>query len=165
MQRFRAELNSPAGPHDGFVRLIIVERIAKAILLVLLAISLLILGRMGILNGWAEDAHRELLLQADVNLFAVLLDRLLVYVGHFSHLSILAGGLLLYACLEGAEGVGLAMHRRWAEYLTVLGSGLLIPYEVYEVFRQVTLFKVGALVLNVVVVAYLAWRKRLFRGI
>jgi len=120
---------------------------------------------LGILNGWAENAHRELLLQADVNLFAVLLDRLLVYVGHFSHLSILAVGLVLYAGLEGAEGVGLAMHRRWAEYLTVFGSGGLIPYEVYELIHHATLFKGGALLLNVLVVAYLAWRKRLFRGI
>ena len=162
LRRFRDELGSPAGPHDGFVKLIIVERIAKAVLLVILAVSLVLLGRLGVLNGWAEDAHRELLLAADANFMSRLLDRLLVYVGAFSHLTTLGVVLVLYACLEGAEGIGLALHKRWAEYLTVLGTGLLIPYEVYEVLRRPTLFRVAALLLNVAVVAYLAYRKRLF---
>jgi uncharacterized membrane protein (DUF2068 family) len=61
--------------------------------------------------------------------------------------------------------VGLAMRRRWAEYLTVIATGILIPYEAYEVIHHVTLFKIGALLLNVAVVGYLAYRKRLFVGI
>jgi len=44
-------------------------------------------------------------------------------------------------------------------------TGILIPYEAYEVIHKVTLFKVGALLLNVAVVGYLAYRKRLFIGI
>ena len=63
---------------------------------------------------------------------------------------------------ESLKRIGLAMHRRWAEYLTVFGTGLLIPYEMYEVIRHATLLKGGALVLNIAVVAYLAWKKRLF---
>jgi len=84
------------------------------------------------------------------------------WIGFFNHQTLLAVGLVGYALLEGTEGVGLAMRRRWAEYLTVVATGLLIPYEVYELGRHATLFKVGALLLNVAVVAYLAWRKRLF---
>jgi uncharacterized membrane protein (DUF2068 family) len=57
------------------------------------------------------------------------------------------------------------MRRRWAEYLTVFATGILIPYEAYEVVRHITLFKVGALLLNIAVVAYLAYRKRLFVGV
>ncbi len=72
---------------------------------------------------------------------------------------------IAYALLEGTEGVGLAMRRRWAEYLTVIATGILIPYEAYEVIHRPTLFKVGALVLNLGVVGYLAYRKRLFVGI
>ena len=72
---------------------------------------------------------------------------------------------IAYAALEATEGVGLAMRRRWAEYLTVIATGILIPYEAYEVIRHPTLFKVGALALNLAVVGYLAYRKRLFVGI
>jgi uncharacterized membrane protein (DUF2068 family) len=47
----------------------------------------------------------------------------------------------------------------------VIATGVLIPYEAYEVIHHVTLFKIGALLLNVAVVGYLAYRKRLFVGI
>jgi uncharacterized membrane protein (DUF2068 family) len=47
----------------------------------------------------------------------------------------------------------------------VIATGFLIPYETYEVIRHITLFKVGALLLNIAVVGYLAHRKRLFVGI
>jgi len=42
---------------------------------------------------------------------------------------------------------------------------VLIPFEAYEVVHKVTLFRVGALLLNLAVVGYLAYRKRLFVGI
>jgi uncharacterized membrane protein (DUF2068 family) len=87
------------------------------------------------------------------------------WIGFFNHQTLLAIGLIGYALLEGTEGIGLAMRRRWAEYLTVIATGLLIPYEVYELVHRVTLFKIGALLVNVAVVGYLAWRKRLFRDV
>ena len=98
-------------------------------------------------------------------MIAQLLLRLLLLIGNFNHVTILAIGAIAYALLEGTEGVGLAMRRRWAEYLTVIATGLLIPYEAYEVIHQATLFKVGALLLNLAVVGYLAYRKRLFVGL
>jgi uncharacterized membrane protein (DUF2068 family) len=96
---------------------------------------------------------------------AQLLLRLLLLIGKFNHITVLAIGAIAYALLEGTEGVGLAMRRRWAEYLTVIATGILIPYEAYEVIHRATLFKVGALLLNLAVVGYLAYRKRLFVGI
>ena len=86
-------------------------------------------------------------------------------IGTFNHITILAISAMAYAALEGTEGIGLAMRRRWAEYLTVIATGILIPYEAYEVINHPTLFKVGALLLNLAVVGYLAYRKRLFVGI
>jgi len=55
--------------------------------------------------------------------------------------------------------------RAWGWYLTVVATGILIPYEAYEVIARPTLFKVGALLLNLAVVGYLAYRKRLFVGV
>jgi uncharacterized membrane protein (DUF2068 family) len=126
------------------------------------AIGLIVLGRTGTLYQWAVDANRELLLAADANFIFRLIDHLLVYLGFFKHQTILGIVLIGYALVEGAEGVGLAMRRRWAEYLIVFATGLLIPYEIYEVFNKVTLFRVGGLALNIAVVAYLAYKKRLF---
>lgn len=74
----------------------------------------------------------------------------------------LAVAALLYAALGRTEGLGLALRRRWADHLTVLATGVLIPLEVIDVFRKVTVLRVGALAVNVAIVVYLAHRKRLF---
>jgi len=153
------------GEHDAFIKVIIVERIVKAIVLIALAIGLIFAGRSGLLTEWAEFAQEQLNLSSGHGLIVRLLLQLLAYIGNFAHINVLAVGAIAYAILEGTEGVGLAMQRRWAEYLTVIATGILIPYEAYEVIHRVTMFKVGALLLNIAVVGYLTYRKRLFVGI
>jgi uncharacterized membrane protein (DUF2068 family) len=153
------------GEHDAFIKVIIIERIVKAFVLIALAIGLLVAGENGWLATWAQYALDQLNLEAGHGIIVQLLLRLLLFIGNFSHVNVVAIAAIAYAALEGTEGVGLAMRRRWAEYLTVIATGLLIPYELYEVIRHVTLFKVGALLLNLAVVGYLAYRKRLFVGI
>ena len=64
--------------------------------------------------------------------------------------------------LELVEGVGLWLARRWAEYLTVVATAAFLPLEVYELTRTVTVTKLAAFAINVVVVAYLIVAKRLF---
>ena len=159
------ELGRLGGEHDAFIKVIIVERIAKAIVLVAIGIGLLVAGQKGWLDNWAEYAQDQLNLTVGRNIILELLLRALVYVGAFTHITLLAISAMVYAALEATEGVGLAMRRRWAEYLTVIATGILIPYEAYEVIMHPTLFKVGALLLNLAVVGYLAYRKRLFVGV
>jgi uncharacterized membrane protein (DUF2068 family) len=165
LRRLWAELGRMGGEHDAFIKVIIVERIVKSIALIALAIGLLVAGEKGLLTTWAQYAQDQLNLDADNGAIAQLLLRLLLLIGKFNHVTVLAIGAIAYALLEGTEGVGLAMRRRWAEYLTVIATGILIPYEAYEVIHRITLFKVGALALNLAVVGYLAYRKRLFVGI
>jgi uncharacterized membrane protein (DUF2068 family) len=165
LARLWRELGTIGGEHDAFIKVIIVERIVKATVLVALAIGLLVAGHEGWLDRWADYAENQLNLNVGRSIIMQLLLRGLVYVGAFTHINLLAASAIAYAGLEATEGVGLAMRRRWAEYLTVIATGILIPYEVYEVVIHPTLFKVGALLLNLAVVGYLAYRKRLFVGI
>ena len=79
-----------------------------------------------------------------------------------THLVVLALVLFAYASLEAVEGVGLWLNKRWAEYLTFVATALLIPYEVYELYLKISVLKLVAFVLNVLVVAYLLYAKRLF---
>src|SRR5947209_1164303 len=161
LSRLWFELGSIGGEHDAFIKVIIVERIGKAIALLVLGIGLLVAGHNGWLDAWADNAENQLNLNVGRRIIMQLLLKLLVYIGAFNHITLLAVSAIVYAALEGTEGVGLAMRRRWAEYLTVIATGILIPYEAYEVVSHPTLFKVGALLLNVAVVGYLAYRKRL----
>jgi len=164
-ERLLNELNRMGGEHDAFIKVIILERIVKALVLIALAIGLLVAGERGWLAMWANAAQQELNLDSDETVIEQLFFRLLLLITTFQHTTLLAIGAIAYALLEGTEGVGLAMRRRWAEYLTVLATSALIPFEAYEVIHKVTLFRVGALLLNLAVVGYLAYRKRLFVGV
>jgi uncharacterized membrane protein (DUF2068 family) len=67
-----------------------------------------------------------------------------------------------YAVLEGAEAVGLWFQRRWAEYLTFIATTLLLPLEVYELTHRVSPLKILTLIINLAIVVYLLFAKRLF---
>jgi uncharacterized membrane protein (DUF2068 family) len=77
-------------------------------------------------------------------------------------LYLIAGGLGLYAAIEGVEAVGLWLMKRWAEYLTFLATSLFLPYEIAELIDRVSPFKLVAFTINLAVLAYLLWAKRLF---
>jgi uncharacterized membrane protein (DUF2068 family) len=79
-----------------------------------------------------------------------------------SKLHLFAAIALIYAAVEGLEAVGLWYGKRWAEYLTFLVTGSLLPVEIYELSHHVSPFKVVAFVVNVAVVLYLLVAKRLF---
>ncbi len=68
----------------------------------------------------------------------------------------------VYALVEGLEAVGLWYQRRWAEYLTFLVTASLLPLEVYELTNRLSPLKLLTFVINVAVVAYLLFAKRLF---
>jgi uncharacterized membrane protein (DUF2068 family) len=67
-----------------------------------------------------------------------------------------------YAVLEGAEAVGLWYQKRWAEYLTFIATTALLPLELYEISHRVSPFKIVTLIINIAVVVYLLYAKRLF---
>jgi uncharacterized membrane protein (DUF2068 family) len=68
----------------------------------------------------------------------------------------------VYAVIEGVEAVGLWMEKRWAEYLTALATAGLLPLEIHELLKRVTGLRVGALVVNLIILVYLVYAKRLF---
>jgi uncharacterized membrane protein (DUF2068 family) len=78
--------------------------------------------------------------------------------------SLVAVGLVSagYAALESVEMVGLWMGKRWAEYLTVVATVALVPFELYELAEGVSALKVAALVLNLAILVWLVYAKRLF---
>ncbi len=79
-----------------------------------------------------------------------------------SRLHLFAAIVLVYATVEGVEAVGLWYQLRWAEYLTFLVTASLLPLEVYEMVTRLSPLKIVAFVINVAVVAYLLYAKRLF---
>jgi uncharacterized membrane protein (DUF2068 family) len=77
-------------------------------------------------------------------------------------LQAVGAALIAYALLEGVEGIGLWLGKRWAEYLTFVSTGVLLPFEIYEIVNRATVLKVIGFLINLAVVVYLLFRKRLF---
>ena len=77
-------------------------------------------------------------------------------------LELVALGVLAYGALELVEAVGLWLMKRWGEYVAVVGTGIFIPLEVYELVERVTWLRVLAFAVNVFAIVYLLWTKRLF---
>jgi uncharacterized membrane protein (DUF2068 family) len=67
-------------------------------------------------------------------------------------------GTFFYALLYLTEGLGLLFAKHWAEYLTVIATGMFIPLELYEVIRKVNLLRTGVLLINIVIVFYLLFQ-------
>lgn len=67
----------------------------------------------------------------------------------------LALGSFLYASIFLVESAGLWRRKRWAEYLTVLVTASLLPFEIVAIFHVLTRPRVITLVLNIMVVTYL----------
>lgn len=60
-----------------------------------------------------------------------------------------------YAGVGIAEGIGLYLEKAWGEYLTLAITISFLPWEIFEVIRRVSWFRVGLLVINFLVFLYL----------
>jgi uncharacterized membrane protein (DUF2068 family) len=65
-------------------------------------------------------------------------------------------GAFFYAAIGIIEGIGLYLEKAWAEYLTLLITASFLPWEIVEIIRRHTFFRVGLLIVNVLVLLYLA---------
>jgi uncharacterized membrane protein (DUF2068 family) len=77
-------------------------------------------------------------------------------------LYLLGFAVAIYTAVLVLEAVGLWYARRWAEYLTLIETGVLVPFEVYELTTRVSALKILTLVINLAIVLYLLVSKRLF---
>jgi uncharacterized membrane protein (DUF2068 family) len=75
-----------------------------------------------------------------------------------AHLAAIGVGTVFYAALHFLEGTGLFLRRRWAEYLTVVATGSLVPIEICEIAAKPGALRVAVVAVNLVVVAYLVNR-------
>jgi uncharacterized membrane protein (DUF2068 family) len=62
-----------------------------------------------------------------------------------------------YSAIAMTEGVGLFLEKVWAEYLTLSLTVMFLPWELYELFRRPDYVRLGLLVINLLVLAYLLW--------
>jgi uncharacterized membrane protein (DUF2068 family) len=149
------------------LRVIAIDRGIHGVLFGLLAVMLAIVKlRLPRIQAWAESILDSLNGTIDNTSRAghVRLSRELESLLHLtnSELTVLLVTATIYAVVETTEAVGLWRERRWAEYLTVVATAGFLPFEIRELVARVTVLRVGAIVVNLVILGYLVWNKRLF---
>jgi uncharacterized membrane protein (DUF2068 family) len=149
-------------------RLIALERLVHCLLFSAAAVVLLLVDTdLGGLRRTAEDLAQSLGGAVDNSGRGgshSWLVRHLDDVGswHLETIRLLLVVAVGYAVLEGIEAWGLWNERRWAEYLTVLATASLLPLELHELTERITVLRVLMLVVNLAVLVWLVWAKRLF---
>jgi uncharacterized membrane protein (DUF2068 family) len=61
-----------------------------------------------------------------------------------------------YALIRLVEGYGLWRGKHWAEWFAVISAGIYLPLELQHLFRHATLLTAAVIVLNLVLILYLA---------
>lgn len=61
----------------------------------------------------------------------------------------------LYSAIKISEAYGLWRERQWGRTVGILSIGVLIPFELYELFNQYTHTKLAVLLINIAIVVIL----------
>lgn len=147
--------------HEGRTRISNYDRWLMAIgALKLLEALLFILLGIGLLKMLHKDLVDEfmrlfLALRFDPEgRFAnLILDRVALISPH--GLKLISVAAFAHAALDIVEGVGLALRKIWAEFVTLVVSILFLPVEFFELVKHFTWLKVGITAVNLAVVVYL----------
>lgn len=135
------------------LRIIAVYKFCKAILLLIVGLGLLQLLQPSVLahaQRWVDALASS---SADRRALQHVLG--LVTGTSPQGLELAAIGALAYAVLFTVEGVGLWLGTRWAAFLTVIATALLVPVEVYALTRHISVPRVATLIVNLAMVGYL----------
>lgn len=160
-----AESVGPASPvthssrrhHDRGLLAIAWFKAVKAVALVLAGA-----GALTLLKPSEQEAVREWLADFSIRQGHRIIERALHVLNVSSPRQLTLVGLasICYGVLFAVEGTGLWLEKRWAEYLTIVATGSLIPFELYELVRSLTVVRALALVANIAGVIYLVYRLR-----
>jgi uncharacterized membrane protein (DUF2068 family) len=141
------------GRRDRIVLLIAIFKLAKTITLVAAGIGVLRLLDPAVaarVEGWL--AHVQLAPGRRIIAF--------LSGANDQKIEALGGLAFAYATLFLVEGTGLLMRKRWAESFTIIVTGSLLPFEIYEIFKGATAAKIATVIVNAAVVVYLVIRVR-----
>ncbi len=144
----------PARRHDRWLLLIGGFKLVEAVFFLLVGV-----GAIHFLHRDLRDAVLQLATKLrqdpEGRLVGFLMNHIDVITAH--RLRQIGAATFFYAGLRVAEGWGLVLEKVWAEYLTVGVTVSFLPLEMFEIVRRPDWFRVGIMVINLLVLAYLLW--------
>lgn len=155
-KRIQAAVAKP----DFGLKCIIAWKLAKATLLLLVGF-----GAFALIHKDVHALAQHVVEYCGLDPTSERMEPLLAKLGRFAtaaHKAEIGVGAILFAAFLLVEAWGLWHRRIWAELLTIVATTLLIPVEVYELFKHPSAGKVATIVVNVAIVLYLARHHYLF---
>jgi uncharacterized membrane protein (DUF2068 family) len=148
----------------NLLRLIGAFKLIKGLTLIVGALSLLHLIHVDVVDLVVKWAHR-LHIAPGNHYLQEFLDKLLSVTR--KQYEVLASILFVYAAMFITEGIGLCLLKPWAEWMTVITTIGLIPFEIFELVHRLdeqkgVMLPAVTLAVNVVVAVYLivrVWRE------
>jgi len=155
------ERTQRAGVHDRGLLLIGLFKLGKAILFLLLGIGAIHLVHKD-LGDEVMRLATSLKFDPESKFVTLLLDKVDLIDAH--RLRQISLATFAYSALALTEGVGLLLEKVWAEYLTLILTVSFLPWELYELARRPSWFRLSLLLINLAVLGYLLWLLRRKKG-
>ena len=149
-----AASGSPRRGHDGGLLAIAIFKLLKSAFFFCVGIGALHLLNKN-LGDIAMRLAQELHFDVEGRFVTLVMEKVDLIDMH--HLREIGFGVFAYSGLALIEGLGLLLEKPWAEYLTISLTVAFLPWEVWELAHGVSLFRIGLLLTNLAVLAYLAW--------
>lgn len=148
-------------PHSTFLKLIIGYKTVAGIFELILSVALIKFLGQDLSEVVTRLAER---LNLDIDNYFV--DAAIEKAGMIGNDTFIGITLIIFifGVFNLVESWGLHLKRRWAEWLTVIATSALIPFEIYEIIKEISTFKIVVLVINCLIVYYLAKHKELFKS-
>jgi uncharacterized membrane protein (DUF2068 family) len=144
--------------HDRWLIIIGAFKILEGLLFVLLGFGVVRLLHRDI-GDMLLRAALALRIDPESHFVNILLDKVQLLTPH--KMRLISAGIFLKAGLDFVEGIGLALEKTWAEWLTIGLTASFLPWEIFEIIRHFTWVKVGVTLINVLVLIYLVWVQQL----
>ena len=150
------------GHRDSGLFAIAIFKLAKALFFFCLGVGAIhLMGKD--LNDEALRLATALRFDPESRVVALVLDKIdLIDARRLREIGI---ATFAYSGIALTEGVGLLLEKVWAEYLTLILTISFLPWELYELARRPTWFRLGLLLINLAVLWYLVWLLRRKRAV
>jgi len=144
----------PSARPELALRLIILGKLVKASFVLTTAIVfavLLLTGTSVHLHGFATSLREHV-----TAAWSVYVSDAVVSVTERRHLTVATGALFLDGATTSVEWYALRRGHTWGEWLVVIATSSLLPFEVIALVRHEHVGRLVVLLLNLAIVAYLA---------
>lgn len=103
----------------------------------------------------ADQLVKNLHLNPDHTIFKKIISVIGTLTDNSIHFIVLLA--FLYALMRFVEAYGLWFARRWAEWFALISGCVYLPFELFELAKGFTWVKIGLLVINLILVLYMAF--------